>query len=515
MRCAIAAVLLLVCCSNLLLVACDDGAGASGDLDSDTDTDTDSDGDSDTDSDTDGDSDADTDSDGDCTTLGGADGESFDHEYDVGPGQEYEHPGEVPWESLEEGTLVRIHYRTQPYAAKWVLNTIATADKPLVVRGVMEGDNRPVITGEDAVTRLELSYWNENRSVIKIGGSNLPSDDLTPAYIRVENLDIRSARPAYQFTNDDGGTETYSSNAAAVHIERGDHITIHNCLLHDAGNGLFSGHGSSSVLITGNHVYDNGIEGSYYEHNSYTESFGITFQYNYYGPLRTGCDGNNLKDRSAGTAIRFNWIEAGNRQLDLVESDYDDFVNDPSYQETFVYGNVLVEPDGAGNSQMVHYGGDGGDESMYRTGTIYFYNNTVVSTRSGNTTLFRLSTDDVDADARNNIIYSTAGGGYMAICSGSGNPSIGDNWLPSGWTDTHESSMSGTLTDLGNIEGSEPGFQDLEEWDLTPAASSQCIDGAGALPAAASQVSCHYVAHQQAGDRPTDGALDVGAYERE
>ncbi|WP_419641612.1 hypothetical protein, partial [Thiolapillus sp.] len=63
-----------------------------------------------------------------------------------------------------------------------------------------------------------------------------------------------------------------------------------------------------------------------------------------------------------------------------------------------MYGNVLIEPDGAGNSQMVHYGGDSGDsgdsgnESIYRKGTLYFYHNTVVSTRDGNTTLVRLST---------------------------------------------------------------------------------------------------------------------------
>ncbi len=46
-------------------------------------------------------------------------------------------------------------------------------------------------------------------------------------------------------------------------------------------------------------------------------------------------------------------IESGSRQLDLVESDNDDIVDDPSYGTIFVYGNVLVEPDGAGNSQIV------------------------------------------------------------------------------------------------------------------------------------------------------------------
>ena len=60
-------------------------------------------------------------------------------------------------------------------------------------------------------------------------------------------------------------------------------------------------------------------------------------------------------------------------------------------------------------------GGDNGDAATYRKGTLYFYNNTVVSTRSGNTTLFRLSTNDETCDARNNIFYNTAAGANLAL----------------------------------------------------------------------------------------------------
>ena len=478
----------------------------------DTDSGSDSYSDADADSDTDTDTDADTDSETDT------DDEVFDHIYDVGPGQAYEDPSEVPWESLEPSTLVRIHHRPQPYAHKWVINTAGTADKPLVVLGVLSDGERPVITGENAVTREALNYWNEVRSVIKIGGSNLPTDDVVPAYVRVENLDIRSARPAYQFTDHNGETQTYASNAAAIHIEIGEHITVRNCLLHDSGNGLFSGHQSSHVVIEANHVYDNGIDDSIYEHNSYTESFGILFQYNHYGPLRTGCLGNNLKDRSAGTVIRYNWIASGNRQLDLVESDYEAFVSDPSYAQTFVYGNILVEPDGAGNSQIIHYGGDGGDEVMYRKGVLYLYNNTVVSTRSGNTTLMRLSTDQESADVRNNILFSQSGGSRLAICSGSGTTDLQNNWISQGWVDTHEGSMSGEVNDLGNEEGEDPGFEDLNAQQFKPNSGSACIDQGGDL---ASQtlpghnVKRQYIPHQKSAPRPKDQKIDIGAFERD
>ena len=76
---------------------------------------------------------------------------------------------------------------------------------------------------------------------------------------------------------------------------------------------------TQDFLVDGNYVHDNGIENSIYEHNNYTEATRITFQYKHFGPLRAGCLGNNLKDRSAGTVVRYNWIEGGAHLLDLVD----------------------------------------------------------------------------------------------------------------------------------------------------------------------------------------------------
>jgi hypothetical protein len=444
------------------------------------------------------------------------DPEDFDHVYDVGPGQPYADPSEIPWEALAPSSLVRIHHRNSPYYAKWVINTRATADDPVVVLGVKSGEMRPVISGEAAVTREELSYWNENRSVIKIGGSNLPNDSVVPAYIYVQSLDIRSARPPFTFKDDSGNQQTYASNAAAVHVEIGEQITIHDCLLHDAGNGLFSGHGSSNLLISGNYIYDNGNQNSIYHHNSYTESLGIVFEYNRYGPLRSGCLGNNLKDRSAGTVIRYNWIESGNRQLDLVETDYADLAVDPAYDTTFVYGNILIEPDGAGNSQILHYGGDG--DGYYRKGHLYFYHNSVISTRSGNTTLVRMSTNEEHATIINNILYGSAGGSRFAVTSGRGQILLKNNWLPENWRPTHESGLDAgaSLEVVANVEGVEPGFRDPGSQDYgLNATAADCLDAAAELPAAvqAFPVDDQYAKHTGGESRPDDGAPDLGAFE--
>ena len=441
----------------------------------------------------------------------------FDNIYDIGPGKPYTEPGDVPWETLEPSSLVRIYYRDTPYRAKWVVNVAGTAQRPVVILGIADSGQRPVISGEGATTRQELDYWNEVRSVIKIGGSSYPDNPEGPSHIFIQGLDIRSARPGYLFLDDSGSSQEYSSNAAAIHIEEGTAITIHDCLLHDAANGLFSGSASSQVTISGNYIFDNGIEDSIYQHNSYTESQGILFEYNHYGPLRSDCLGNNLKDRSSGTVIRYNWIESGNRQLDLVETDYEHIADDPAYDETFVYGNVLIEPDDAGNSQILHYGGDGGDIDMYRRGILYFYHNTVVSTRDGNTTLLRLSTVDVTALVFNNIIYTSAGGNCLAITSGNGQTELEDNWLPAGWQLTHEAGLDSgaSVTDLGNIEGIEPGFEDPDTQNFHLSEGAEARGGAGGLPADVEDypVEYQYVRHQDIEERPVNDTTDIGAFE--
>jgi len=238
--------------------------------------------------------------------------------YSVGPGEPYAAIGEVPWESLAPGDTVAIHHRADDYHEKWVICRVGTPEAPIVVRGIPSPSGElPVVNGIDATTRPQLNFWNENRGVIKIGGANNPPDTM-PAHIIVENLDIRSGRPPYTFTGRYGLTP-YAANCAAIYIEKGEHVLIRGCILRDCGNGLFCGHLMTDLVVEGNTIQENGIEGSIYEHNTYTEAYGILFQFNHFGPLRANCLGNNLKDRSAGTIVRYNWIESGNRQLDLVD----------------------------------------------------------------------------------------------------------------------------------------------------------------------------------------------------
>lgn len=442
--------------------------------------------------------------------------------YEVKPNTSLDTIAEVPWATLQPGDLVLIHWKSTPYKEKWVICRQGTLENPITVRGVPnENGDFPIIDGNGAVTPLDLNFWSEQRGVIKIGGANIPADTM-PKHIVIENLEIRSAHPAYQFTDDGGNSQSYVNAASSIYVEKGENITIRNNIFHDSGNGFFIASSdknvSRDILVEGNYIYGNGVSGSAFYHNSYTAGINITFQYNRFGSMRSGANGNALKDRSAGTIVRYNWIEGGNRQLDLVEADDSvQIQNAPQYRKTFVYGNILIEPDGEGNSQILHYGGDNGNSTLYRKGKLYFYNNTIISYRSGNTTLFRLSTNEETCDARNNIFYVTASGNRLALLDNTGILSLSHNWFKPNRVISHSGSPSGTVNDdQTSVLGNSPDFVDETNKNFRLNSTSNAINAGtnlntDVLPL--HNVVRQYVKHQQNESRPTNGTFDIGAYE--
>jgi len=441
--------------------------------------------------------------------------------YEVKPGTPLDTIAEVPWASLQPGDTVLIYWKSTPYNEKWVICRQGSAAQPITVRGVLgpNGD-RPVIDGNGATTPTNLNYWNENRGTIKVGGANVPADTM-PKYITIENLEVRGAYQGYSFTRFTGATQTYAQNAAPIYVEKAENLTIRNCIITDGGNGLFIGSSDSdpsrNVLIEGNYIYGNGNSGSAFEHNNYTAAIGITFQYNRFGPLRAGSVGVGLKDRSAGTVIRYNWIEGGNRNLDLVDGEDSILIrNDANYHKTFVYGNVLIKQDG-GNNQAVHYGGDSGTTADYRKGTLYFYNNTLVSIRAGSTVAFRLSTIEESCDASNNIFYVTAAGTSFALLAETGTLTLTNNWAKSGWRNTFESPFGGIVSGGSSfVIGTNPGFVDVVAQNYKLVSGGQAVNAGAALnpdTLPTDNVVRQYVPHQSSEARPVNAALDIGAYE--
>lgn len=442
-------------------------------------------------------------------------------DYHIGPGQSYSMIGDVAWESLTPGDRVYIHWRSEPYHEKWVIGVSGTLELPIIVSGVTGPEGQlPVIDGRNATTRRALDYWNENRGLLQIGGSSIPDEEI-PSYIIIENLELRSARPPYTFIDDSGNTDSYGMNSASFYVEVGQHLTIRNCIIHDSGNGIFIGVNegkTKDILIDSNYIHGNGNVGSKYQHNTYTAALGITYQFNRMSGLRAGALGNNLKDRSAGLVVRYNWIENGNRQLDLVDGEDSELVvNHPAYHTTHVYGNILKESDGEGNNQIVHYGGDSGVTARYRKGTLYFFNNTIISGRTGNTTLLRLSSSEETTQVFNNVIYTTADGARLALLNDEGELILRHNWLKEGWQFSHDPLFNGTVIDDGsNIVGDSPGFLNFAAEDYHLSRTSPALDQGMALSSELTEgynLDQQYVMHQQMEGRSHDGQLDIGAFE--
>lgn len=435
-------------------------------------------------------------------------------DYQVGPaaGQLAE-LDQVPWEALQAGDTVRIFYRAQPYRGKFMLAAQGSASAPVRVCGLRSADGkRPIIDGNNAVTRANQAYGHplhESRSVIVI--KPLATQDWTsfPRYIQIDGLEIRGAHPAYSFSDSAGVRHNYEVFGACIWIERGQHITLADNEIHDCSQGIFSkstDDGDFAVTrdlrIAGNYLWGNGIVGEDHEHNSYVQSIGVVYEFNRYGPLRAGALGNLIKDRSAGTVVRYNSLTGGAHALDLVEAE--DFPHaalaDPSYRSTYVYGN-LISKDGATGS-VVHYGGDHygaspGDwwgEPIYRKGTLYFFHNTLsIGASSGDTArLFQLSTTEESAEVWNNVFLFDAKLLYPALRQSSevgtgwtsgGILRLGVNWASAGLADSDPwHPVAGSLTGWANLlTGTTTPFVGDS---FVPLAGSQLIDRAQMNPAA-------------------------------
>lgn len=470
--------------------------------------------------------------------------------YDVGPGLAYTSIGAVPWNQLQAGDTVAIHGRDTPYHELILISGEGTADAPIRIMGV-PGPNgqKPIIDGQDAVLGPNLDYVysaTATRGLVTISPTSQYTWGDKPAYIEISGLEIRNGHMGNSFTRPNGTTSAFLQNVAGIFVERGENITIRDCEIDNNSNGLFVASGDSeevtsrNILVQGNYIHDNGNVGIDRQHNVYTEAVGITFEDNHFGPLMPGAGGSNLKDRSAGLVVRNNWFEGGAHLLDLVDAeDCPLAAEDPSYKQTFVYGNVLVDTAGPGNSSsLVHYGGDSGVPEGYRQGTLYFYQNTVMiqGTRSGDdarwfTDVFRFDTNDQIADIRNNIFYcglppdaapGTEVTGLGLFDNQAGTASFGVNWISPDWHTWRNddppagSQITGTSNFITNPEN-DPGFADLGAFDFHLRSTSDSVDQSGVLSAAVigkQEPVAQYVVHQGHEARTVIGsAFDLGAFE--
>ena len=436
----------------------------------------------------------------DCTHVGSG------TDYAVGPGQPYASLGDVPTELLKGGDTVRIFYRDEPYREKIMVGGKGTAEQPIRVCGVAGPNGElPVIDGAGATTRPESDFpfeGHQPRGTVVIGHRHDDLYEEEPGPFVFEGLAVTGGSPENQFTDVVGATQAYSEAAAGIFVQRGRGITIRGCEVYGNANGLFIGTSGGAdatydVLLESNHVHDNGVAGSDKQHNIYNEAVGVVHQFNHYGAPRSDSGAGNVKERSAGVVMRYNYIEGGSHLIDLVDAQEAKAttVALDSFHETFVYGNTL-KLEGLSGS-MVHYGGDSGVFEDYRKGTLYFFHNTVVVDTSAQgdyqtQAVLELSTNEEHLWSRNNVFFATVEptdlrplvilGPRDSVTQGIAD--MAGDWASNGVT-PYKMIPGDPLTFEGQIDGlatqpagASPGFVDMTGNDFHPSDASPLI-GAG------------------------------------
>jgi hypothetical protein len=486
----------------------------------------------------------------------------------VGPGQAFANIGDVPWYGLQPGDTVYIHHRSTPYREKFLISTRGTPSRWIRVLGVPgPGGELPVISGDGATTSKNMHYrWQDatgDRAIQLYGVIQIavqadgPSGGAVPGYIEIANLRVQDGYSDYRFTAENGSSAAFDGFAACIYARSAQHLLVRDNVLTNCGQGFYNWTGDGSAgawwaalevdtVLRGNHFFNNGRTGSYTEHQVYTESDGVIIEQNRFGPQRAGSLGSQIKDRSAGTVIRYNYIEQSlaGWDIDLVEPEagYLSLGARATYREAFVYGNVIVNKAGR-NPNVVHWNEDhyaGRGRATLAGGKLFFYANTVVVVADRSVmAAFSLVNghwggyDCPDGsppgvvDLRNNIIVAlprTPGSPTpqlkLGYC-GSENFDLGVNWVSPGWV-ARGRNVTGTARVISPPRN-DPGFADIGADDFRLVAGSSALGIGGPL---APEVTVNtlgldltprlqYLPHRQVVARKESGAgSDVGAFGR-
>ena len=459
--------------------------------------------------------------------------------FNVGPGQKYAELTQVPWLSLRAGDVVNVFHRSAPYRTKIGLRAQGSVAAPVIINGVTDANcNRPEINAQNAVTAddaVQARFFNkqhsENLGAIFIYQASSDPWGYKPKNIVIQNLRITGAYKSNNYTAQDGTTGTFSPGAAGIYAVRVEGLTVQNNEITGNGNGVFvNSRGdddySSFITIRNNRIFGNGNAGSYTEHNLYIQAVRPLYEGNYIGQLRVGAVGSSMKDRSSATVVRYNHIVAAARAIDLVEIEGGVAAvrNDPLYHHAWVYGNLIVSDHdlpATSSTLLIHWGGDN-DPRYFRTGSLYFYNNTVV-TRATQAQAYYLCVFDMPTAAQqveaNANVFVHRGTGRLNLGYKSGAIVLrGTNWFSKGWAKAWAGAVAFHQSDSTVLEGNDAGLDENFVPRLNSAVADKSTMARSAFPPAANAATLNsgfqFAPPARLVGRPVRGAAsDLGAYE--
>ncbi len=384
---------------------------------------------------------------------------------DVGPNRPVSDLSQVAWESLPPHTMVRIHPKPTPYNER-----IFIVGSDIKVCGVRDTNGaRPRISGLNARVRSSNAlqgligtpaqdYSTVNRGIVAI------ARDSGIRNVAVEGLSLTGTMtPPYSGSNHradyigmDGQAHPYNSHTGCLYVSRAQDVTIRDNEFSFCPVGVYvisrgvdyggDHYLTRNFLLEGNHFHDNGLVDDYNVHQAYIQGVNFVVQYNYFGnPIRYDIDGsgsidndeasngNDLKMRTVGELVRYNYFENGAHSIDLIDveefrpsvfpwffelfADQNPGAATPALRAmmqrdwlkfdhgSYMYGNIFrrdekvhVQTMGA---SIVHFGSDNSPIDG-RRGKLWFYFNTVLTSldkrsSAGAATLFSCCLDNADS----------------------------------------------------------------------------------------------------------------------
>ena len=402
--------------------------------------------------------------------------------YLVGPTRAFTQINQVAG-LLNPGDLVLVDGNSTYSPA--LLTRNGTEALPITIRGVRVAGHRPVLSG--GVNTIEVqSNWTVVEGLEFTGGSN------RCFYHHAHEVTLRDSLvhdcPAQGILGADTGSGSFTM----------EYVEVTHC-----GNGT-SQHGV--YMATNEEDYP-----------------GAVFRMQHCW-IHDQNGGNAVKSRAERNEIYYNWLENTTYHLlELIGPDPAGGVPaNLKREDSDVVGNVLVRNN---SFSFVRIGGDGTGESA---GRYRFLNNTFVSTATNSAAVFRCFDALESVEMHNNVFYNAGADAPLILRDVeavwvSGRQISGQN----NWLETGAGNPPTGAEWTGSIYGADPGFTNVAIRDFRPAAGSPLLDAgtsAGTpppgfpFPNPLSQPGYQPPLHSvQTGPppppRPTNGALDLGAYE--
>lgn len=312
-----------------------------------------------------------------------------------------------------------------------------TPERPIIIRGVIENGQRPVI---------DASNVNVRRAVFAV----------VPGVHDVvfENLEITGAVGS-RFSD----RRTFGYNATAIYFDGCHNITVRNCVSHHNEDGFFANHAADYILVDNCLIHHNGTR--YTGRHNLTHNFYFCAKHqmvkNSY--IHHSTEGENFKSRGDHTIFAFNWVEE--------EAIYSVAVDSGGRLNTLWLGNVVIKRTQLGHGQGRLLGI--GDGTGTATGVLVALNNTFITNFPRDFYLYTEQSSTTDAILINNVF---AGPGQAFLrASGRGSVRGNSNWIAA--------AAGPILAELTNtVRGEAPGFVDAGALDYRPQPTSPLV-GAG------------------------------------